>query len=146
MLECFELAGWKARARGIDVVVALPTRDGGACHALAQVEGEALSIGFEIELLPAGDGEVAPLCRTAVAVALLRTAGSVRLVRASLRRAGVDLVAGCDVSLPLPLQSADLHQALSALAVAHRQVAFELELLAGDAALAAAYLAAQGGR
>jgi hypothetical protein len=141
-----ELAGWPARPRGNsdETQVDLLTRDGRMCHATAAVEGAAVRFRIALELETRG--ETSPACLAAIVVALLRIAGGVRLVRATLSHTDASLVAVLDVRMQPPFGSETLNHALSCLAVAHQQVAAELDVLAGDDALASAYLALQGVR
>jgi hypothetical protein len=141
-----ELAGWPARPCGTsdETLVDLPTRDGRMCHAIAAVEGAAARCRVALEL--ESKGETSPACLAAMVVALLRVAGSVRLVRATLSHADARLAAVLDVRIPPPFAADTLNHALSSLAVARQQIAAELVVLAGDDALARAYLALQGVR
>ena len=84
-----------------------------------------------------------PACLAAVAVALLRIAGSVRLVQATLSRGDEGVAAALDVRAQLPLGPEEIDQALSCLTVARQQVAAEIDALAGDEVLAGTYLAFQ---
>lgn len=139
-----ELAGWSAAARGVSgaVVVALPSRHGGVCHAVATPEADAVR--FRVAVESAEAAEITPGCQLAAAVALLRLAGGVRLVRATASGASGHIAAALEVTLPPPLDTELLRHALPALATAHRQIAAELGLLAGDNAVAQAYLVHQG--
>jgi hypothetical protein len=141
-----ELAGWSASPRGVsdETLVTLPTRDGSVCHAIATVERAAAR--FRIALEVTSEGETTPACLAAVAVALLRVAGSVRLVRATLTHADASVAAALEVRVQPPLGPQTVDDALSSLAVAHQQIAAELAALAGDESLAKAYLALQGAR
>ena len=87
-----------------------------------------------------------PACREAVAIALLRLAGSVRLVRATLTPVDVGITATLHVGAQPPIHTTTVDRALSSLTVAHQQVAAELEALAGDNFLASTYLAIQCSR
>lgn len=141
-----ELADWPARPRGDtdETLVDLPTRDGRICHAIAAVEGAAARIRVALELET--KGETSSACLSAIVVALLRVAGTVRLVRATLSHADASLAAVLDVRMQPPFGPETLNHALSSLAVGRQQVAAELDVLAGDEALARAYLALQGVR
>jgi len=144
--ELCELAGWSATVRSAsgEAVVALPARDGDVCHATATTGDGALNL--HVALGVAGDAETTPLCQAAVALALLRAAGSVRLVRSTATRHDGHIAAALEVRLQPPVGIETLNHALSALAFAHQQIASELEALAGDDSLAGAYLALQGAR
>jgi len=141
-----ELAGWPATGRGAsnETRVALPTRDGGLCHGIVSVEDAAVSFRTALEISAAG--ETMPAGLAAVAVALLRVAGSVRLIRSTLTQVDGGIAATLDVHIQPPLAPQTLDDALSSLTVAHQQVAAELDALAGSDALAVAYLALQGAR
>jgi hypothetical protein len=140
------LAGWPASARGAsdETLVALPARDGGVCHAIASVEDAAVRFRTALEISAASETTAAGLA--AVAVALLRVAGSVRLIRSTLTQVDRGIAATLEVHMPPPLGPQTLDDALSSLAVAHSQVAAEIDALAGSDALAIAYLALQGAR
>jgi hypothetical protein len=139
-----ERAGWPARSRGAgdETLVQLPTRDADLCHGIVSVAGAAVRFRTALEISAAG--ETTPAALAGVAVALLRIAGSVRLIRSTLTRVDGSLDATLDVHLQPPLGPDTVDDALSALAVARRQVAAELAALAGSDALANAYLALQG--
>ena len=141
-----ELAGWPATPRGAcdETLVALPTRDGDLCHAIASVAGAAVR--FRIALEISGAGETTPASLAAVAVALLRVAGSVRLIRSTLTQVDGKIAATLDVHMHPPLGPETVDDALSTLSVAHQLVAAELAALAGSDSLAIAYLALQGAR
>lgn len=141
--ELCSLAGWSVTPRigSDDVVVALPARDGGVCHALATLEGSAVR--FRVDLGIVGDAATTPACQAAMVVTLLRTAGSVRLVRSTAACNDGRVSAALQVCVPIPVSSESLNQALPALAFAHQQVAKELDALARDDALAHTYLALQ---
>ena len=138
-----ELAGWSTSPRGAsnDTLIRLPARSGEAAHAIATVTGTAVRFQTAVEL--ALTNEMTPACLAAIAVALLRIAGSVRLVRSTLTRVGGGVAAGLDVHAQLPLEPESIDQALSCLAVARQQVTAEIDALAGDEVLANAYLAFQ---
>lgn len=141
-----ELAGWSTSSRRTsnDTLVPLPARNGGAGHAIATMTGTAVQFRTALELTPTN--EMTPACLAAVAVALLRIAGSVRLVRATLARVDGGVAAALDVRAQLPLGPESIDQALSCLALARQQVAAEIDALAGDEVLASAYLAFQESR
>jgi hypothetical protein len=141
-----ELAGWHASSRGAgdETLVALPTRDGDVCHAIVSVEDAAVRLRTALEISAAG--EKTPASLAAVAVALLRVAGSVRLIRSTLTEVEGSMGATLDVRVQPPLAPRTLEDALSSLAVARQQVAAELDALAGSDSLAIAYLALQGAR
>jgi len=141
-----ELAGWFTSPRGAsnDTLIRLPARSGETAHAIATVTGTAVRFQTAVEL--ALTNEMTPACLAAVAAALLRIAGSVRLVRATLTRVGEGVAAGLEVHAQLPLGPESIDQALSCLAVARQQVAAEIDALAGDEVLANAYLAFQESR
>ena len=143
LLELCGLAGWPATPRDAsdEVAVALPSRDGGVCHAVVSDAGSALRLRVPLE--PIIDGDAPPACRAAVAVALLRVAGGVRLVRAGATHVESGSAASLDVRLEQPAGAACVNHALAALCVAHRQIAPELGALARDDTLARAYLSLQ---
>ena len=125
-------------------MVALPTRDGGVCHAMAVLEDGAIVLRVDLGIL--GNKEGTPACQSAVAVALLLTAGSVRLLRSTATRSEGYVAAGLEVCLQPPVSVETLNYALSALAFAHQQLVFELDAMASDQTLASAYLSMQGVR
>jgi len=141
-----ELAGWPTSPRSAsnDTLVRLPARNGEAAHAIATMAGTAVRFQTTVEL--ALTNEMTPACQAAAAVALLRIAGSVRQVRASLTRLDGGVAATLDVLAQLPLGPESIDLALSCLAVAHQQVAAEIGALARDEFLANAYLAFQESR
>lgn len=139
-------AGWSTRVRNTpgEVAVALPTRDGGICHAMAVSEDGVVRLHVDLGIL--GNEEGTPACQAAVAVALLLTAGAVRLLRSTATRSDGYVTAGLEVCLPHPVGIEMLNYALSTLAFAHQQLVFELDAMASDQALASAYLSMQGVR
>jgi hypothetical protein len=141
-----ELAGWPASARSTsnETVIPLPARNGDVCHAIATAAGSAIRFRTALELESAN--EMTPACRAAVTVALLRVAGSVRLIRSTLTRVGENIGATFDAHVQLPLGPETVGDALSSLTVARHQIAAELDALAGNDSLAIAYLALQGAR
>ena len=141
-----ELAGWPGTARGAsnETRVPLPTRDGDLRHGIVSVEDAVVSFRTALEI--SATGKTTPAGLAAVAVALLRVAGSVRLIRSTLTQVDGGIAATLDVRAQPPLAPQTLDDALSSLAVAHQQVAAELDALAGSDALAVAYLALQGAR
>jgi len=143
--EICALAGWPAAGHSVpgEASVPLPDRGGAPAKAMVGVHGSRAR--FRVETAIEGDEVSTPASRAAVAVALLRVAGGVRLVRASAR--GIDAPGGAavlEVNLELPLEPEQTGHALSALTVAHRQIAAEIDALARDDALARAYLTVQG--
>ena len=139
-----EVAGWAATSRGAsgESLVALPSRNGDVCHAMASVAGALVRFRIALEISAAA--ETTPASLAAVAVALLRVAGSVRLIRSTLTQVDGKIGAALEVHMQAPIGPRAVDDALSSLAVAHRQVAAELDALAGSDALAIAYLALQG--
>lgn len=135
-------AGWHATPRtgSRDAVVELPARDESVCHAVISPAGT----GLRLRVALTGDRATSPACQAAIAVALLRTAGSVRMVRATATVGEEGIEAALEVRLDAPPRTDDMNHALSALAVAHQQIADELDVLAGEDALARAYLRVQG--
>ena len=137
-------AGWSAvvRDNSGQVAITLPNRGGGDCLALATPRCGGVTVRVDLGTV-AGKG-VSPACRAAAAVLLLRTAGSVRLVKARVGSSKQGMKTSLEVCLQSPIEVGMVDQALSALICAHQQVGLELEALARDHALANAYLALQG--
>jgi len=139
-----DMAGWSAsvRSRSGETTVAVHVRDNAVCQAMVTQQSGFVQFWMPLEM--AGGGELTPASQFAVAIALLRLAGEVRLVRTTALRVNGCLSAALDVRLPTPVSSELINHALSALALAHRQIAQELDALASDDFLASAYLAMQG--
>lgn len=138
------LAGWPATEPDASraAVVTLPSRNGGVCRVVATPRAEAVR--FHVALDIAEVGESSPASQRAAAVALLRVAGGVRLVRAIASCVDGRIAAALEVRLPTPLDEELVRHALSALSTAHRQIGAELGVLAGQDSLAKTYLALQG--
>lgn len=138
-----ELTGWSSSVRQISgkTMVMLPAREGGVCHAVVTQEGSTLR--FRLALEVEADGEVTPASQLAAAIALLRLAGGVRLVKVSATRTDGAMSAALEVQVQTPIDAEWLNHTLSALALAHQQIAEELEALVSDDVLASAYLRLQ---
>lgn len=137
-------AGWSAAVRDNSGQVAIRLPDRGGGHSIALATPCRDGVGIQVDLgVVAGEG-TSFACRAAAAVLLLRTAGNVRLVRARTDSDKQDTKAFLEVCLQSPVEAGMMDQALSALTCAYQQVGLELEALAGDQALANAYLALQG--
>lgn len=142
--ELCRLAGRKARVQSTsdEVVIELPNREAGVFHAVATAEANAVRI--SVGLAGIEDGDRAPACRAALVIALLRTAGSVYLVRSTATEDGGRIAAALEVTLQMPVYIEAFDNALSALTFACQRAASELDMLAGDHSLARAYLVMQG--
>jgi hypothetical protein len=138
------LAGWPASTRNAsnETVVPLPERNGGACHAIGTLTGT--TVRFQTALDPVPTDDTSSACLVAIAIALLRVAGIVRLVRPTLTRAQGQIAAGFDVVTQAPPVPEQVDHALSSLTLARRQVAAECAVLATDETLATTYLTYQG--
>ncbi len=145
ILDLCELEGWPAEARSAsrEVAVGLPARGNGICHGIVAPDGDTVTVHVGLEI---SGGAESPLCQNAAGTALLRLAGSVRLIRSTAAPADGRIVGRLDVRLQPPVDAQTLNDALSALAFAHQQIAPELAALAGDDSLADAYLRMQGAR
>lgn len=141
-----EAAGWTVTSRGAngDATVELPAGGDRVCHVV--VTREHATMRLRVALTADADARVDPVCHAAVILALLRVADCVRMVRAIAVHANDSICATLEVRLNPPLGEVLLNHALSALGVAHEQVANEFEALAGDTSLARAYLSVQGVR
>ena len=139
-----EAGGWTVTQQGgaAATVIELRARDSDVCYAAVFNEGAGARV--RLSLTSADDAAANSACRVAAALALLRVAASVRMVRASATCDEDALGAALEVGLDPPVDETLMSHALSALAVAHQQISNELEVLANDAAIARAYLHAQG--
>ena len=146
LLALCEQAGWPATPRGTsgDLVVELPGRDGAVCHAI--VSGSRDGARLRVALALASDACPTVSSLAALDIALLRTAGTVRMVRAMATHTAEGVDAAVEVRLDGLPEATALGHGLSALAVAHQQIAEEIDALASDGALASAYLTVQGVR
>ena len=146
LLALCEQAAWPAIPRGTtgDAVVELPSRNGAVCHAIVSALADGAR--FRVALALADGVCTTASCRAALDVALLRTAGAVRMVRATVTRTTEGFDVGIEVRVDGAPDATAFGHCLSALAVAHQHIAEEIDALASEGSLASAYLTVQGVR
>ena len=135
--------GWRASTRA-DGTVAVELHLAGATVRHALLDGRGAEPHLTVALALDEDTLSTGACRLALAVLLLRGAGKVRTLAASVVRTDGGLVASLEAPLAGGLDAPALDQACSVLVVACEQLAREAQLLARDDGLARAYLAVLG--
>jgi hypothetical protein len=138
LASLLEEAGWPCLNRSDhSFQVDLEVKD----RLLYQASVERLPAGIRLWVCLVCCERDAPLpVRLALSALLLRTGGSVRMARGSVRQTQQGLATGFDVLLPGTCGAAELAHGLSALSVACDLFGREVEALAQDAVLAERYL------